>query len=182
MRPHTCPWWGGYFIDNRFRRLLHKPEQILAPYLEPCMTAMDFGCGMGFFAIPMARLVGDEGRVLAVDLQQKMLDVLEKRATKAGVAGRIHPHRSKINSIGIDQCVDFTLAFYSAHEVPDLRWLLREIHSCLHEGGTFLLVEPVGHVSAADFQGLVRLAEEVGLALDHRPSIRLSRAAVLLKQ
>ncbi len=56
MSPHVCPWWGGYFIDNRFRRILHKPEKILDPYVRRGMTVLDFGCGMGFFSIAMARL------------------------------------------------------------------------------------------------------------------------------
>lgn len=179
MRPHICPWWGGYFIDNRFRRLLHRPEQILAPYVKPGMTAMDFGSGMGYFAIPMARLVGDEGRVIAVDLQQEMLDVLYRRATKACVANRILCHRCEADSIGIQARVDFALAFYSAHEVPDLRRLMSQLRACLRHGGRLLLVEPVGHVSASDFRATVCLAEEAGLVLHDRPAICLSRAVLL---
>ena len=38
MGPHVCPWWGGYFIDNRLRRWLHNPEQILAPCVSLDMT------------------------------------------------------------------------------------------------------------------------------------------------
>ena len=49
------------------------------------MMALDFGSGMGIFSVAMARMVGDEGLVIAVDVQQQMLDVLSKRATKAGV-------------------------------------------------------------------------------------------------
>jgi len=179
--PHVCPWWGGYFIDHRFRRLLHKPEVILAPLVRPGLTVLDFGCGMGFFAIPMARLVADGGRVFAVDLQQKMLDVLKKRAAKAGVADRIHAHPCRPDSIGVEGPIDFALAFYSAHEVPDVRRLLGEIHGCLRFGGRFLLVEPVGHVSAQAFQNMISVAEGVGLTVDNRPRIRLSRAAAMLK-
>ena len=62
----VCPWWGGYFIDNRLRRLLHDPQKILRPYVKPGMTAMDIGCGMGLFSIEMARLVGDNGQVKEV--------------------------------------------------------------------------------------------------------------------
>ena len=120
MRPHVCPWWGGYFIDNRLRRLFHKPEEILGPYVRSGMTVMDVGCGMGLFAIAMARLVGPDGRVIAVDLQQKMLDVLRKRAAKAGVGDRIDTHRCQANALEVAEPVDFALAFYSAHEVPDL--------------------------------------------------------------
>jgi ubiquinone/menaquinone biosynthesis C-methylase UbiE len=180
VSPHVCPWWGGYFIDNRFRRLLHNPEAILGPYLQAGMTAMDIGCGMGFFAIPMARLVGSQGRVIAVDLQQKMLDVLQKRAAKAGVAERIHAHWCEANALGIGRPVDFALAFYSAHEVPDLHRLLSEVHQCLRPGGRFLVVEPVGHVTAADFQHGLSLAKQIGLQVQGRPRIRLSRAAVLV--
>ena len=182
MSPHLCPWWGGYFIDNRFRRLLHKPERILAPYVGPGMTTMDFGCGMGLFAIPMARLVGDEGRVIAVDLQQQMLNVLQKRAEKAGVADCIQTLHCEANSIGIDEPTDFALAFYSAHEVPDLRRLLSEIHGCLRPEGKLLIAEPIGHVTATDFQNMLSLAGEIGLSIDERPRIRLSRAAVLVAQ
>ena len=89
MAGHVCPWWGGYFIDNWLRRLFHDPDAILRPYVHPGMTVMDVGCGMGLFAIAMARLVGPTGKVIAVDLQQQMLDVLGKRALKAGVADRI---------------------------------------------------------------------------------------------
>jgi ubiquinone/menaquinone biosynthesis C-methylase UbiE len=145
------------------------------------MTAMDFGCGMGFFAIPMARLVGEGGSVLAVDLQQKMLDVLRKRAARAGLADRIRTHRCEADALGVGQPVDFALAFYSAHEVPDLRRLLTELHGCLRTGGRLLVVEPVGHVSAAAFEEMVSMAEAMGLALDARPRICLSRAAALVK-
>ena len=180
MAPHVCPWWGGYFIDNRLRRLVHNPERVLAPFLRPGMTVMDFGCGMGMFSIAMARLVGVAGRVVAIDLQQRMLDVLQKRAAKAGVADRIQTHRAPADSIGIDVRVDFALAFYSAHEVPDPQRLFREIHGCLRSEAKLLLVEPVGHVTAARFQDMLILAEQAGLTIAERPDVRWSRAAALM--
>jgi len=182
MSPYVCPWWGGYFIDNRFRRLIHKPEQILTGHIQPGMTAMDFGCGMGFFAIPMARLVGSRGRVLAVDLQQKMLDVLRKRAAKAGVADRIDTRRCEAESVGVLQTMDFVLAFYSVHEVPNQQRLLSEIHGCLCSQGKLLVVEPIGHVTASAFQRTLSLAKEAGFELQDHPRIRLSHAALLGKE
>jgi len=177
----VCPWWGGYFLDNPLRRLLHSPEKILRPYVRLGMTVMDFGCGMGLFSIAMARLVGDGGRVIAVDLQQRMLDVLADRANKAGLAERITTHRCEATSIGLGVPVDFTLAFYSVHEVPDLARLLGEIHACLRPGGKFLAVEPIGHVRAKDFQRMVSMAHQIGLQEVERPRIRLSHAAVFIK-
>jgi len=178
---HVCPWWGGYFLDNRLRRLLHKPEVILADLVQSDTTVMDFGCGMGFFSIAMARLVGHNGRVIAVDLQQKMLDVLAKRLSLIGLAERICTHRCSADSLEWDAPVDFVLAFYSVHEVPDARRLLSEIHRLLRPGGQFLVVEPMGHVTKADFQEMTAVAGEVGFGVLDRPSVRWSHAAVLVK-
>lgn len=87
---HVYPWWGSYFLDNPLRRLIHAPEKIIGPYVRPGMTVMDVGCGMGLFSMPMARIVGNQGRVIAVDLQQEMFDVL-RRAEQAGVAVLVSP-------------------------------------------------------------------------------------------
>jgi len=146
------------------------------------MAVLDFGCGMGFFAIAMARLVGDNGRVIAVDLQQKMLDVLNKRARKAGVDGRIGTHCCQADSLGVTGPVDFALAFYSAHEVPELRRLFGEIYECLRQDGQFLIVEPVGHVGAEQFDALISLSRDVGFTVADQPSIRLSRAVLLARK
>ena len=47
--------------------------------LKPGQTACDMGCGNGFYTLKMARLVGDKGRVLAVDIQPEMLSLLDKQ-------------------------------------------------------------------------------------------------------
>lgn len=181
MCAHVCPWWGGYFIDNPVRRWLHRPERILAPYVQPGMAVLDFGCGMGMFTLAMARLTGAAGRVVAADLQPQMLEVLRRRAAKAGLSERIHTHLCSPDRIGIDQQFDFALAFYSAHEVPDLRRLLDEIHGCLSPQGRLLVVEPIGHVTAGAFQNMLALAEDVGFQTRERPAVHFSRAVVLQK-
>lgn len=181
MKDHLCPWWGGYFIDNRFRRWLHDPERILSPHVRPGMRVLDFGCGMGMFSIALARLVGDQGQVVAIDLQQRMLDVLLKRAARANVARLIRAHRCEVDSIGFEGAVDFALAFYSVHEVPDQRRLLSEIGGCLRPAGRLLVVEPIRHVPAEAFQATVSIAGECGFEEEERPPVRLSRAVVLRK-
>ncbi len=181
MAPHVCPWWGGYFIDNRLRRLLHNPEKILAPHIQSGMTVLDFGCGMGVFAIPMARLLGDQGRVIAVDLQQRMLDTLHKRATKAGLAERIGTHRCPADSLAVGEMVDFALAFYSAHEVPNPRRLFNELYGLLKQGGKLLVVEPIGHVTASRFMETIKLAEAIGFQVQDRPRIRLSHSVLMMR-
>lgn len=177
---HVCPWWGGYFIDNPLRRLLHDPERIVGRYLRPGMTVMDVGCGMGWFTIPMAKMVGEQGQVIAVDLQPQMLDTLRRRAEKAGVAERIETHRCGPDRLGLDLQADFVLAFAMVHEVPDQRRLLAEIHGCLKPSGKLLVAEPRLHVPGGAFGQTVTTAEELGFfRTAEEPRVRWCRAVVL---
>jgi ubiquinone/menaquinone biosynthesis C-methylase UbiE len=147
------------------------------------MNVLDFGCGMGFLAIAAAQLLGDTGQVVAVDLQQQMLDVLRKRADRAGVGQRIRTHRCEADALNLDGRFDFAFAFYSAHEVPDQRRLLREIHALLRDEAKFLLVEPIGHVTARAFAQTLNDAAELGWTVQsQRPKVRWSHAAVLVKR
>jgi len=110
---HICPWWHAYFFDNWFRRILYRPERLFGPYVREGMAVADIGCGMGFNAIALARMVGEDGHVIAVDVQDKMLDVLRKRAARAGLAGRIEARQTRPDSIVIDTQVGFVVAFWS---------------------------------------------------------------------
>ncbi|MBK9392138.1 MAG: methyltransferase domain-containing protein [Bacteroidetes bacterium] len=77
--PYVCPATYAGSLDNFLRRMMHKPEKILSPFLKEGMTALDMGCGPGFFTVDLARLVGDGGRVIAADLQQEMLDKMFRK-------------------------------------------------------------------------------------------------------
>jgi ubiquinone/menaquinone biosynthesis C-methylase UbiE len=179
---HVCPWWCGYFIDNRLRRLIHDPQKIVGPYVKSGMTVMDVGCGMGFLSIAMARMVGKDGRVIAVDLQPKMLDAVRRRAMQAGVPDRIQLHRCESDRLGIAAQVDFAVAFMMVHEVPDQKRLLGEIHDCLRPNGKFLLAEPRLHVPQAAFAKTVTVAGEIGLTMVEQPWVRWCRAAVFQRK
>jgi 2-polyprenyl-3-methyl-5-hydroxy-6-metoxy-1,4-benzoquinol methylase len=184
MAEHVCPYLAGYFLANRLRKLLHSPHRILAPYVRPGMVVLDVGSAMGFFSLPLARMVGPEGRVVCVDVQPKMLDVLRRRAARAGLAGRIETHVSTENSIGLhgwDNRFDFALAFTMLHEVGDPANFLREIHQMLKPGAPLLLAEPTGHVSPFDFEHTVAHAREEGFMVASHPRVRLTYAVLLTK-
>ncbi|MGO9568679.1 MAG: class I SAM-dependent methyltransferase [Desulfomonilaceae bacterium] len=180
MAEHVCPWWVGYLLVSPIRRWLQDPEKILSPYISEGMTVLDIGPGMGFFTIPAARMVGDSGRVIAVDLQEKMLKSLVKRAEKAGIAGRIVARLCEPDKLGVSDPIDLCLAFNVVHEVPDAGALFSQIRAILRPTGRLLLAEPAGwHVSTQDFESTLVKASAAGLKLIGQPKIRKSRSALL---
>jgi SAM-dependent methyltransferase len=174
----VCPWWLCATFDNPLRRLLHNPERILGGLVQPGDTALDLGCGMGVFSIPLARLVGPSGKVICVDLQEQMLAGVRRRAERAGVAQRIRLHQSGPRGIGLVVKANLALAFWMLHEVPDQAAFLGEVRACLVPGARFLVVEPRGHVGGAAFERSVEVARAAGLRPVARPAVALSRAVL----
>lgn len=179
---HVCPWWLCFTFDNVFRQLIHDPVKILQPYIKEGDTILDVGPGMGYFTIPMAKMVGEKGHVIAADIQEKMLLALAKRAEHAGVNKNIIMHLCSPESLGIKEKVDFILAFWMVHEVPDKQRFLNELFSVLKNNGTFLLVEPALHVTAANFEETVNLSIKAGFTLRERPRMFTSRSALFARQ
>ena len=139
---------------------------------------------MGFFTLEVARRVGPNGRVIAIDVQPKMLAGLVKRATKLGLAGCIDARLPKGERLGIEEYagkVDFALAFAMVHEVPNSSALFADIHSALKPGGKLLFAEPAGHVGSEAFGAALAQASVAGFILESRPTIRRSHAAVLVR-
>jgi ubiquinone/menaquinone biosynthesis C-methylase UbiE len=177
----VCPWWLCFTFDNIFRRWLQNPDRILGPYIKPGQTVLDVGPGMGYFTIPLARLVGDSGKVIAADIQKKMLDSLYIRAERAGVHDRIRLHLSVPDKIGIEEPVDFCLAFWMVHEVVDQSLFLGEIAAGLKPNGLFLLAEPRIHVSWKSFNETLKTIKNLGLTVVDQPRIFLSNAVLFKK-
>jgi ubiquinone/menaquinone biosynthesis C-methylase UbiE len=184
MPDHVCPPWLGYVLASPIRKLLQNPTKILSPYIHAGMTVLDVGSAMGFFTIPLAHLVGPKGKVIAVDMQEKMLKGLANRAAKAGVTDVIDSHLSLANSLGLPEYagkIDFALTFAVVHEMPDANQLFSELAILLKSGGTILLAEPTGHVDAPAFAKTLAKAQEQGFILSDQPNISRSHTALLKK-
>lgn len=180
----VCPWWIGYALLLPLRRLWQDPSTILSPYVTEGMTVLEPGPGMGFFTLELARLVGPTGRVVAVDLQPRMLATLRRRAERAGLGGRIETRRATSSSLGVDDLagmIGFVLAFALVHELTDARRFFVETARALAPGGSLLLAEPSGHVREEEFEKTLDSAATAGFRVSQRPVIRSSRAALLVR-
>jgi len=184
MAEDVCPFWVGYLLASPIRKLMHNPAKILTLYVKNNMTVLDLGSAMGFFSLPLAEMVGSNGKVVCVDLQEKMLERLKVRAQKKNLLNRIELRICNYNSLclnGLNDKVDFALAFAMVHEVPNKETFFNEIFASLKNKGQLLVAEPSGHVTSEDFQKTVSIAEEIGFNIVSSPKISKSHSVLLSK-
>ncbi|HET9409839.1 MAG TPA: class I SAM-dependent methyltransferase [Candidatus Sulfotelmatobacter sp.] len=184
MSHRVCPWWLGYFLISPFRRWRQDPSIIVNGFVREGMTVLEPGPGMGFFTLDLLRAVGPAGRVVAVDIQPKMLARLQRRASKVRLGGRLDARLASSQSMPLEDlrgAVDFTLAFAVVHEFPDAPDFFRQVAAASKPGASVMLAEPSGHVKDPEFESELTAASEFGFHLQSHPLIRGYHAAVLVK-
>jgi ubiquinone/menaquinone biosynthesis C-methylase UbiE len=181
-KERICPVRYAGSLDNRIRKWIQDPKKILGPYIKRGMIVLDLGCGPGFFTVSIAEMVGQSGKVIAADVQDGMLKIVQNKIKGTDVEKRIHIHKCDKGSIGFSGCVDLVLAMYVIHEISNVQSLFMEIHNLLKDRGYLLIVEPKYiHVSKKDFEQTVRSAVELGFEHVGNLNILLSRGVVLRK-
>jgi ubiquinone/menaquinone biosynthesis C-methylase UbiE len=164
-RPHVCPWWLGWGLTNPLRRWFNNPDAVLGSFVQPGDRVLEIGPGPGFYTVPLARLVGSGGKVVCVDIQQRMLLALERRLARMGLGDRVETICCAEGNAWLErasQLFDKVVMIYVLHEVPDPRQALAEAYTALRPGGELLLVEPKGHCSPELFTAELWAARDVG--------------------
>ncbi|MBP7120926.1 MAG: class I SAM-dependent methyltransferase [Methanolinea sp.] len=172
-------------LDTRLRRLLYRPDILAERLVKPGDHVLDFGCGPGFFTREFAKRAGDDGKVIAVDLQEGMLRIVREKMEREGLLHRVMIHQCAPDSIGLppalDGTVDVACAIFVVHEVPDPTRLFWEISRLLKPGGMFFYTEPFYVVPGKEFRQHLKEAENAGFEVVKRHLFFLNRAAHLRK-
>ena len=179
-RNRVCPVELANSLDNKIRRWLQNPQKILSPFVKEGMKVLDVGCGPGFFSVELAKMVGTNGKVYAVDLQEGMLQKLQNKIRGTSLEKVIQLIKCEKDKIVIPEKVGFILAFYMVHEVPDKDKLFTTLKNFLNEKGELLIVEPkLFHVSKKEFTSTISKAEAVGFKAAEGPKLLFSFSSVL---
>jgi len=184
MADHVCPPWVGYLLLNPLRKLVESPKKIFKPLVHEGMIVLEPGCAMGFFTLPLARMVGPTGRVVALDTQPKMLSVLERRARWAGVRDRLDIREVGTEGLGIGDLsgqVDFCAVIHVAHEVSDQAAFFADLAQAQKPGGRLLMIEPKGHVTRSEFDLSIARAVDAGFRPEASPAVSGDLKALLIK-
>jgi len=159
-----CPVWLRWLVelDNPFTKTNRAAVIIEHLVLRPGMAVLDVGCGPGRLTVPAARQVGEEGRVLAVDLQPGMLD----RAKQKARAANLDNIRFLCAGIGEGKLerneFDRALLVTVLGEIPDRDAALREIFEALKPDGLLSVTEVIFDPHFQGRSTVTRAAESVG--------------------
>jgi ubiquinone/menaquinone biosynthesis C-methylase UbiE len=163
---------------------MENPERLLGDHVRSGMTVLEPGCALGYFTLPLARMVGPEGRVVVLEVQSRMLEGLERRARRAGLLDRIDRRLIDGHGLELDDLagtVDFAAAIHMVHAVPDRAEFFTGMRTALKPGARLLVREPRGHVKAVDFEATLDAARTAGFQVAEQGGNLGARGALLIK-
>ena len=174
-----CPLERAGGLDNSVRKLFQNPFKILNELIKDDMHILDLGCGPGYFTVEIAKMLKGSGKVIAADLQEGMLAMVRNKIKGTELEERIVLHKCEDNKIGVAEKVDFVLAFYMVHEVPDQKRFFDELRSILKLNGKLYIIEPKFHVTKKMFSDMIGRLDDSGFQIIDRPKVFFSRAILL---
>ena len=180
VKKSVCPLFMAGVLDSKFRKLFHNPRKILKPYIKKESVALDLGCGPGLFSIEIAKLLEGTGKVISVEMQEGMLEIIRKKIKGTPLENNIVLHKCSSEKIDVKENVDFVLMFYMVHEVPSKENLFDEVLPLINKNGLLMIVEPK-LISEKTFNMMTNSIMEKGFEEVDKLKIPLSRGVVLKK-
>jgi|WetSurMetagenome_2_1015567.scaffolds.fasta_scaffold34864_1 ubiquinone/menaquinone biosynthesis C-methylase UbiE len=178
MKTDVCPSSKYPKLESKFRKFIHNPQKIFSKYIKPGGSAIDIGCGPGFFTIELAKLVGEKGTVIGTDIQDEAITIINNKIKNTPLEKVVKAVKSSPESIGVTEKLDFILNFYVLHEVKNMKKFIEEIKFMMKPESIYMLVEPKGHVNKNEFAEELDIIKNTGFKLIESPKVFFSRTAV----
>lgn len=164
VQPHPMPHQFAALLEHPMRVQYLDPAEVLGMYgISAEMTVLDLGCGTGLFTRPAAHMVGERGRVHAVDAQRAMLAATERGAHAEGISSRITLHHAGAYELPLpDDSVDLAILVSTIGEFPDKPAALSELRRVLKGGARLGISEELLNPAYVLAGSVRRWAEEAG--------------------
>ncbi len=163
------PHWFAPVIDNPLRRLMHSPDRVAAALgIEEGMRVLEVGPGHGSYTLATARRIGESGKLVAVDIQEEIVERLKRRAQKEGITN-LEVHLADVHALPFDDgAFDLVYMITVIGEIPDPVRAMREFHRVLVPGGRLALTERILDPDYPLTKTLIAWAGEAGFGFVKR--------------
>jgi ubiquinone/menaquinone biosynthesis C-methylase UbiE len=159
-----CPSWLAWLVEHEspFAKNYNASTIIQHLELRPGMRVLDAGCGPGRLTIPLAKAIGSQGEVVAIDIQPRMLRRARGKAEAAGLTNILFKELAiEGGSLGNAQ-FDRILLVTVLGEIPDRESAFQEIHCALKSGGILSVTEIMFDPHYQSHGAILRLAHTAG--------------------
>ena len=161
-----CPSWLGWMVelDNPLTRVNRAQFIVEQIGLEPGMIVLDAGCGPGRVTLPLAKAVGSQGKVVALDVQEEMLARVRTKAVAAKL-DNIQYLQAELGKGNLPQNkFDLAILVSVLGEIPNQEAAMQEIYAALKPGGVLSITEVIFDPHFQGRKRVQRLAETVGFS------------------
>lgn len=162
-----CPAAVSWLVDNPMRKRYMRPivDRI---GIRPGERVLELGPGPGTFTVDAAQRVGTDGRLIAVDIQPKMIAQVERRVQELGL-GNVETYVASAHELPLDdESVDRAFLITVLPEIPDPDRALIELHRVLRPGGVLSISEEFSDPDHLFLPETVRLVETAGFRFEER--------------
>jgi len=162
-----CPPWPGFLIENPYTAAVAGAGLLVERAgIRPGMRVLDAGCGPGRVTLAAAARVGPAARVVALDVQARMLERLQRRIDDAGVTNVDTRHASLGDGSLAAEAFDAAILANVLGEVPDRPAALRDLHRALRPGGVLSVTDVFPNPMYVRLTRVRTLARAAGFAED----------------
>ncbi len=161
-----CPSWLSWLVelDNPFARVCHAQFIVEHLNLAPGMKVLDVGAGAGRVTIPLAKKVGKQGAVTAMDIQAGMLAIIRRKAQKESLHNITLLHADVDEGALEHNYYDRAILVTVLGEIPDRRAALQAIYNALKSDGILSVSEMIFDPHFQSKKSVVEVVQSVGFS------------------
>ena len=159
-----CPVWLRWLVelDNPFTKTNRAATILSNLNLRTGMSVIDIGCGPGRLTIPIAKSIGEKGRVVALDIQPGMLKIVADKARAEGLENIEHLQAGAGEGKIPRESFDRALLVTVLGEIPERKKALQEVFNSLKPGGMLSITEIIFDPHFLRYKTVKELAESCG--------------------